>query len=59
MAKLRDRISVSKQASQKFDLGRFDLKNLDVEVKEKYQVEITNRLANLKSLDENFNINNA
>jgi hypothetical protein len=41
VAKLRERISVSKRARQNFDLGRFDLKKLnDVEDKEKYQVEI-------------------
>jgi hypothetical protein len=41
MAKLRERISVTKQARQKFDLERFDLKRLNyVEVREKYQVEI-------------------
>jgi hypothetical protein len=41
VAKLRERISVSKRAKQNFDLERFDLKRLnDVEVKEKYQVEI-------------------
>jgi hypothetical protein len=44
---------------QKFDLERFDLKRLDdVEVKEKYQVEISNRFATLESLDESFDINN-
>jgi hypothetical protein len=37
VAKLRDRISVSKRARQNFDLERFDVKKLDdVEVKEKY-----------------------
>jgi hypothetical protein len=46
VAELRERISVSKQAKQKFDLERFDLKKLvDVEVKEKYQLEISNRFA--------------
>jgi hypothetical protein len=30
VAKLRERISVSKQARQKIDLERFDLKKLDV-----------------------------
>jgi len=59
VAKLRERISVSKRARQKFDLERCDLKKLDdVEVKEKYQVEISNRFATLESLDENFDINN-
>jgi hypothetical protein len=38
---LRERISVSKRARQKFNLERFDLKKLDnIQVKEKYQVEI-------------------
>jgi endonuclease/exonuclease/phosphatase family metal-dependent hydrolase len=41
VAKLRERISVSKRVRQNFDVERFDLKKLnDVEVKEKYQVEI-------------------
>jgi hypothetical protein len=44
----------------KFDLGRIDLKNLDdVEVKEKYQVEISNRFAPSESSNESFDINNA
>jgi hypothetical protein len=60
VAKLKERISVSKQARQKFDLERFDLKKLhDVEVKVKYQVEISNRFAALESSDESFDINNA
>jgi hypothetical protein len=42
VAKLRERMSVSKQARQKFNLERFNLRKLDdVEVKEKYQVEIS------------------
>jgi hypothetical protein len=41
VAKLRERISVSKRARRNFVLEKFDLKKLDdVEVKEKYQVEI-------------------
>jgi hypothetical protein len=60
VAKLGERISVSKRARQNFDPERFDLKKLnDVEVKEKYQVEISNRFAALESLDECFDINNA
>jgi hypothetical protein len=58
--KLRKRISVSKRVRQKFDLERIDLKKLDHdEVKEQYQVEISNRFATLESLDENFDINKA
>jgi hypothetical protein len=60
VAKLRERISISKQARKNFDLEIFDLKKLDdVEVKEKYQVEILNRFVALESLDESFDINNA
>jgi hypothetical protein len=45
---------------QKFDLERYDLKKIDdEEVKEKYQVEISNRFAALESFDDNFDINNA
>jgi hypothetical protein len=59
VAKLRERISVSKRARQNFDLERLDLKKLDdTEVKEKYQVEISNRFAALQSLGESFDINN-
>jgi hypothetical protein len=58
VAKLRETISLLKRARQKFDLERFNLKKLDdVEVKEKYQVEISNRFAALERLDESFNIN--
>jgi hypothetical protein len=60
VAKLRERISLSKRVRQNFHLERFDLKKLDdIEVKEKYQVEISNRSAALESLDESFDINNA
>jgi hypothetical protein len=46
VAKLRESISVSKRARQKFDVEGFDLKKPDdVVVKEKYQVEISNRSA--------------
>jgi hypothetical protein len=39
----------------KFDVERFDLKKLDdVEVKEKYQVEMSNRFAALESLDDSL-----
>jgi hypothetical protein len=44
----------------KFDVERFDLKKLnDIEVKEKYEVEISNRFVALESLDGSFDINNA
>jgi hypothetical protein len=60
VAKLRERISVSIRTRRKLDVERFVLKKFDdVEVKEKYQVEISNRFSDLESLDESFDINNA
>jgi hypothetical protein len=60
VAKLRERIPVSKRARQNSDLERFDLKNpYDLEDKEKYEVEVSNRFAALERLDEGFDINNA
>jgi hypothetical protein len=60
VAKLRERLSISKRARQKFDLKTFDPTKVDdVEVKEKYQVEISNRFAALESLYGSFDINNA
>jgi hypothetical protein len=60
VTKLRERISACKRTMQKYDLERLDLKKLDdVEVKEKYQVEISNCFATLESLDDSFDINNA
>jgi hypothetical protein len=46
VVKLRERISVSKRAKKNFDLERCELRKLDdIEVKEKYQVEISNRFS--------------
>jgi hypothetical protein len=60
VAKLKERISVNKRVRKNSNLERFDLKKLnDIEVKEKYQVEISNRFSALESLDESFDINNA
>jgi hypothetical protein len=60
VANLRERISVIKRGRQNFHLERFYLKKIDdTEVKEKYQVEISNTFAVLESSDERFDINNA
>ena len=46
--KFRERLAVSKQAAQKLDGERFNLRKLkDLEVKKQYQIEITNRFAAL------------
>jgi hypothetical protein len=52
-AKLRERLLVSKRVAQKFDMQRFDLRKLNnAEVKEQYQVKITNRFAALENFDD-------
>jgi hypothetical protein len=58
--KFRERLSVSKRVAEKWDMQRFDLKNLNVaEVKEQYQVKITNRFAALEKFDDNVDMNRA
>ena len=48
VAKVRERLAVSKQEAQKLDGERFNLRKLkDLEVKKQYQIEITNRFAAL------------
>jgi hypothetical protein len=60
VAKLRERISVSKGARQNFDTEGSDLRNLhDVEVTEKYWVEILNRFATSENLGESLDFNTA
>jgi hypothetical protein len=52
VAKIRERLSVNKQGSHKFHMERFNLKKLNkVEGKEKYLVEVSNRIAALEDLD--------
>jgi hypothetical protein len=59
-AKLRKRLAVSKQAAQKFDGGKFNLRKLnEPEVKNKYQIETTNRFAALENLKTDEHVNRA
>jgi len=51
VAKVRERLAVTKQAAQKFDGERFNLRKLnELEVMRQYQTEITNRSAALENL---------
>jgi hypothetical protein len=51
VARVRERLSVSKRAAQKIIMERFNLKQLnDVAVKEYYQVDISNTSAALENL---------
>ena len=60
VAKVRERLAVSKQAAQKFDGERFNLGKLnELEVRKQYQIEITNRFAALGNLCDNEEINRA
>ena len=60
VAKLREILAVRKQAAQKFDKERFVLRKLnELGVKEKYQIEITNRFAALEKLNGDENVNRA
>ena len=49
-AKVRERLSVSKQAAQKFDVDRFNLRKLnELEVRKHCQIELSNRFAALEN----------
>jgi hypothetical protein len=52
VAKIRERLAVNKQGSHKFHMERFSLETLnEIEGKEKYRVEISNRFAALEDFD--------
>jgi len=52
-ARVRERLAVSKQATQKFDAKRFNLKKLShLQVRELYQIEVLNRFAALGNLND-------
>jgi len=56
--KVRERIAVGKQAAQRFDRQRFNLRELnEPEVKEQYQIEIKNRFAALENSDDDEDVN--
>jgi hypothetical protein len=60
VAKVRERLAVNKQRSQRFDMERFNLKKLnDVECKEQFGLEVSNRFEALEDLDTEVEINSA
>jgi hypothetical protein len=60
VAKVRERLTVRKQAAQKFKGERFNLRKLHaLEVRIQYQIEITNRIAALENLNNDGDINRA
>jgi hypothetical protein len=60
VAKVRERLAVNKQRSHRFHMERFNLEKLnDVEGKEQFRVEVSNRFAALEDLDVEVEINSA
>jgi DNA repair ATPase RecN len=60
VAKVRERLAVRKQAAQKFDELRFNLRKLnDLGVRKQNQIEITNRFAALENISKDEDINRA
>jgi hypothetical protein len=60
MAKLRERLAVNNQRSHRFHMEGFNLKKLnEVEDKEQFCVEVSNRFAALEDLDAEVEINSA
>jgi hypothetical protein len=58
VAKVRQRMAVSKLAAQKMDMERFNSRKLNErEVAEHYHVTITNKSAALENLEDNWDIN--
>ena len=58
IAKVRERLAVGKQVAQKFDGQRFNLRKLnEPEVRELYQIEITNRFAALENVNDDEDVN--
>jgi len=60
VAKVGERWAVMKQAAQRFDGERFNLRKLnELEVRKQYQVETANKFAALENLSDDEDINRA
>jgi hypothetical protein len=60
VAKVRDRLAVNEQRSHRFHMERLNLKKLkEVEGKDQYRVEVSDRLAAIEDLDAGVEINSA
>ena len=58
IAKVRERLAVGKQAAQRFDRQRFNLRKLnELEVRKQYQIEIANKFAALENLNDDEDVN--
>jgi hypothetical protein len=60
VAKVRERLAVAKQAAQKFDVEKFNVKKLSyLELSKQYQTGISNRFLTLENLNDSEDINRA
>jgi hypothetical protein len=60
VAKVRERLAVSKQTANRFHMERFNLNKLnEVKGKEQYRVQISDRFAALEDLHAEVDINRA
>jgi hypothetical protein len=60
VAEVRERLAANKQRPHRFRMERFNLKKLnEVESKDQYRAEVSNRFAALKDLDVQVDINSA
>ena len=58
IAKVRERLAVGKKAARWFDRQRLNLRKLnEAEVREQYQIEITNTFATLENLSDDEDVN--
>jgi len=60
ISKVRERLAVGKQCTQRFDRQRFNLRCLnEPEVMEQYQIEIRNRFAASENLSDDEDVDRA
>jgi len=60
VAKVRERLAVSKLVAQNSDAGRFNLRKItDLEVRKQYQITVSKKFAALENLQINEDINRA
>jgi hypothetical protein len=58
VAKVRERLAVNKQRSYRFHMEKFNFKKLnEIESKEQFRVEVSNRFPALEDLDTEVEIN--
>ena len=58
IAKVRERLAVGKQATQRFDRQRFNLRKLnETGFRKQYQIEITNRFTSLENTNDDEDVN--